>query len=170
MSFNNIYSSFQLNRSLQLTLVNTLKPNLCDWETARSWRVRFGISIMSNGSRIRNHSVKQLILNSGIFPFLIIKVIHRIFHHLHHFLVLNPKLQIIEWVSLFLLLPGRYSCQVWNEVGDNEYTYDVVVFNPPYFTNTTLNQTTITVKEGENFTSECQVDGIPHPEVCFHLI
>lgn len=53
-----------------------------------------------------------------------------------------------------------------NEAGHNEYTYEIVVYSPPFFKNATENQTKI-IKAiaGTSIHVDCDADGLPTPNV-----
>lgn len=60
---------------------------------------------------------------------------------------------------------GLYICHVKNEAGDSNYTYQIIVYDPPAFENTTLNETTVTVISETDFSIDFHVNGYPAPEV-----
>lgn len=72
---------------------------------------------------------------------------------------------VIELTNITQSDRGKYLCHVSNEAGDNEYVFDVVVYDPPSIRDKTLNQTTVDVIEGTDFTAICQVNGYPAPDV-----
>lgn len=71
---------------------------------------------------------------------------------------------------------GIFICRAVNEAGESEYTYEVIVYKPPTFEETTLNQTTIKTIATRDFTADCIVTGYPTPEVsttinkCFEVV
>lgn len=68
-------------------------------------------------------------------------------------------------IPISFFITGNFTCHVNNEVGESEYTYEIIVQYPPIFENFTSNGTTIDVSLSTNFSMECQVDGFPVPEV-----
>lgn len=56
-------------------------------------------------------------------------------------------------------------CQAQNEAGINTYTYEILVYAPPSFENTTLNQTTVKAISAKNFSIDCPVNAYPPPDV-----
>lgn len=69
--------------------------------------------------------------------------------------------------ALILLIGNQFTLRVKNEAGDNEFTYEIVAYLPPIFKNATQNQTTIiNAIEGMAVHLDCDVDGLPAPNVC----
>lgn len=62
-------------------------------------------------------------------------------------------------------LLGKFMCQAQNEAGINTYTYEILVYAPPSFENTTLNQTTVKAISAKNFSIDCPVNAYPPPDV-----
>lgn len=56
-------------------------------------------------------------------------------------------------------------CHCSNEAGDNEYFFDVIVYDPPSISNKTLDQSTVDAIENTDFMAICQVNGYPVPDV-----
>lgn len=67
------------------------------------------------------------------------------------------------------MISGQYTVHVENDGIDKEFSYEVVAFSPPIFENTTLNGTTVKVISDTTYLTDLQVNGLPIPEVCFHL-
>lgn len=118
------------------------------------WCVRFLISIISNGSRIRIVTIAEiLVLN------------------LQHFLRQMKVTQLIYWMKssyldfISICSSGLFECRVRNEAGYNKYMYNVIVFCPPIIKNATSNSTTIKAISAEDFSFNCQADGYPTPDV-----
>lgn len=66
------------------------------------------------------------------------------------------------------MLIGNYTLRVQNDVGEKEFTYNVIVYLPPLLKNAAYRQTVVHAVEAAQLTSNCDVDAIPKPEVC-HL-
>lgn len=56
--------------------------------------------------------------------------------------------------------------RVRNEAGAKEFTYKVVVYSVPHLKNPSNAKMVVKVLENDQFTSDCDVDAVPQPEVC----
>lgn len=57
-----------------------------------------------------------------------------------------------------------------NEAGAKEFTYKVIVYSLPQLKNTSNNQAIVKAIEATQFTNDCDIDGIPQPDVCVCFI
>lgn len=77
-----------------------------------------------------------------------------------------------DWAEIiyFLIsqtLIGNYTVRVGNDAGEKDFTYDVIVYLPPFFQNATVhNRTVFKAIESTVFTNNCDIDAIPDPKVC----
>lgn len=67
-------------------------------------------------------------------------------------------------------IAGIFICQVENEAGESEYTYEIIVYEPPTFEDITLNQTTIKTIATRDIIADCLVTGYPMPEVSTSIL
>lgn len=60
---------------------------------------------------------------------------------------------------------GKFICYVENEYGDNQYTYEVIVYDPPTIEDMNLDSATIRLIAETSFSYDCLAQGIPKPQV-----
>lgn len=60
--------------------------------------------------------------------------------------------------------------RVRNQAGEKEFIYNVIVYSLPSLKTTINDQMTVKAMEGTQFTSDCDIDAIPEPEVCYLLV
>lgn len=60
---------------------------------------------------------------------------------------------------------GNVTCHVRNEAGTDQYTYEISVYSPPIHRDATQNLSTFKVILAANFSIDCNIFGIPPPNV-----
>lgn len=71
--------------------------------------------------------------------------------------------------NLHVQILGKFMCIVSNEAGEDDFTYEIIVFSAPTFVDAVLNGTTFNVTSGAKFRINYQVNGFPTPDVSSHF-